>query len=78
MRLLITLDPAKRVSVVKYFSEIELEKTAEDGTLVITALIEPHDYREIDQALKDAQGKIEVLAHSVKPDSDRKFEEEDD
>ncbi len=78
MRLLLTIDPSKRGVVAKFFAVAETEKPAEDGTLVITALIEPHDYRDVDQAVKDIQGKVEVLVHAVKPESDHKFEKDED
>jgi ribosome maturation protein Sdo1 len=76
IKLLVTIDTAKRDTVTKYIAEVEAEKT-EGSTTTITCLIEPHFYREIDQATKAANGKVEVLVHSVKPESDTKFDEKD-
>jgi hypothetical protein len=79
MRLVVTIDTKKRDSVAKFIAEVESEKPSEDGTfVVITGLIEPHNYRDIDQSVKDAQGKVDVLVHSVKPESDHKFEKDED
>jgi len=79
MRVVVTIDAKKRESVAKFIAEVESEKPSDEGTtVVITGLIEPHNYRDIDQAVKDAKGKVDVLVHSVKPDSDHKFEKDDD
>jgi len=54
-------------------TKLETEKE-EDANKILEVLIEPKNFRAVDQIVKEANGRTEVLQHSVKPEGDAQFD----
>jgi len=64
------IDPTKEK--LKDLIEIILQ-TEENNRGILTIVIEPKNYRQVDTIAKESSGNIEVLQHSIKPDGDDNF-----
>eukprot|EP01125_Pyxidicula_operculata_P013357 TRINITY_DN4429_c0_g1_i1.p1 TRINITY_DN4429_c0_g1~~TRINITY_DN4429_c0_g1_i1.p1 ORF type:complete len:261 (+),score=68.24 TRINITY_DN4429_c0_g1_i1:27-785(+) len=77
MKLQIILPEAKYNAIAEtlkpLLQQIDSQKT-NDGTVTIDSLILPKDFRQIDQVVKESEGKTEVLLHAVKPETDAQFD----
>lgn len=72
MRLLVTVDAAKWDNVAQYASHVE-ETREEGANKLVTLLMEPSKFREMDNAVKEAGGKLDIVVHCVKPEADEKL-----
>lgn len=78
MKLAVTYPVVKSVDLSKFVALTERDAEEPAGIRLLVVQIEPSFYRDIEAAVKLVEGKVEVLVHAVKPESDTKFDDEDD